>query len=153
MLVRRFERNDTEQIARLFHDTIRIVNLGDFAQEQVEAWAPDDIHFRDWAELCASRCTFVADEAGLILGFGNLEADGHIGHFYVHHLHQRNGVGRSIYAAIEAEALKLEQHRLFTEASITARPFFARMGFATMRDQTIACRGQTFVNYVMEKHT
>src|SRR5437879_3219575 len=41
-VVLRFELRDAEAIARLFHDTIRIVNLGDYTQEQVEAWAPDD---------------------------------------------------------------------------------------------------------------
>jgi hypothetical protein len=34
------ETRDTEQIAQLFHDTIRTVNLGDYTPEQVEAWPP-----------------------------------------------------------------------------------------------------------------
>ena len=76
MMVRRFEPRDAEQIARLFHDTIRTVNLGDYTQEQVEAWAPADIHFRDWAAACSNRCTFVAEQDGLILGFGELEPNG-----------------------------------------------------------------------------
>jgi putative acetyltransferase len=150
-VVRRFEPRDAEPIARLFHDTIRIINLGDYTQEQVEAWAPDDIHFRDWAAACASRCTFVAEMDGLVVGFGELESDGHLGRFYVHHLHQRQGIGRIIHAAIETEARKLKLTRLFTEASITARPFFARLGYATLKEQTVECRGQTFINYVMEK--
>jgi len=54
MIIRRFELRDTEQIGQLFHDTIRIVNLGDYTQEQVEACAPADVHFRDWAEVCSS---------------------------------------------------------------------------------------------------
>jgi putative acetyltransferase len=152
MIVRRFERGDTEQIARLFHDTIRIVNLGDYTQVQVEAWAPADIHFRDWFELCSSRCTLVAVEQDLVLGFGGLEVDGHVDRFYVHHQHQRKGVGKSLYGAIETEAQKLGLHRLFTEASITARPFFGRMGYALVRAQTVTCRGQVFTNYIMEKH-
>lgn len=151
MIVRRFELRDTGQIAQLFHDTIRIVNLGDYTQEQVEAWAPADIHFRDWAKACSSLCTFVAVKDDLVIGFGELEVNGHINRFYVHHCHQRQGVGRSIYAAIEVAARKLNLSKLFTEASITARPFFDRMGYQMVREQTVTCRGQAFINYVMEK--
>jgi putative acetyltransferase len=151
MIIRKFENRDAEQIARLFHDTIRNVNLGDYTQEQVEAWAPADIHFRDWAEGCSSRCTFVAEEGGVILGFGELDLDGHINRFYVHHRYQRQGVGTSIYAAIEAEGRKLNLSRLFTEASITARPFFESSVYQMVRQQTVSCRGQTFTNVVMEK--
>ena len=151
MIIRRFERRDTEQIAQLFHDTIRIVNIGDYTQEQVEAWAPADIHFRNWAEVCSSRSTFVAENGGMIVGFGELEVTGHINRFYVHHQHQRQGVGTRIYAAIEAEARKLHLPRLFTEASITAKPFFYHMGYHMVQEQTVTCRGQTFTNFVMEK--
>jgi putative acetyltransferase len=151
MIIRRFELRDTEQIGQLFHDTIRIVNLGDYTQRQVEAWAPADVHFRNWAEVCSSRCTFVAEKGGMIVGFGELEVTGHIDRFYVHHQHQRQGVGSSIYAAIEAEARKLNLPRLFTEASITARPFFDSMGYQVVQEQTVTCRGQDFTNYVMEK--
>ena len=53
MKIRRFQLSDAEQIAQLFHNTIRSVNLGDYTEEQLKAWAPDDIHFRDWpASLC-----------------------------------------------------------------------------------------------------
>lgn len=151
MIVRRFQVQDAEQVAQLFHDTIRTVNLGDYTQEQVEAWAPSEIHFRDWAAACSSRCTFVAEKDGLIVGFGELEGDGHVGRFYVHHAYQRQGVGQALHAAIEAEARRLGLARLFAEASITARPFFASLGYRTIREQTVACRGQLFTNFVMEK--
>jgi putative acetyltransferase len=87
----------------------------------------------------------------MVVGFGELEVNGHINRFYVHHQHQRQGVGNSIYAAIEAEARKLALPRLFTEASITARSFFDCMGYWMVKEQTVMCRGQVFTNYVMEK--
>jgi putative acetyltransferase len=153
MILRKFELRDTEQIARLFHDTIRIVNLRDYTQEQIEAWAPADIHFRNWAKFCSSRCTMVAERSGQVVGYGQLERNGHIDHFYVHHQHQRQGVGNGISAAIEMEARNHGIQRLFTEASLTARPFFDRMGYELVREQTVICRGQAFINYVMEKLT
>ncbi|MEE3717067.1 GNAT family N-acetyltransferase, partial [Tumidithrix elongata RA019] len=61
------------------------------------------------------------------------------------------GVGSQIYLTIEAKALELDLQRLFVEVSITAKPFFERMGFSVLYQQEVACRGETFVNYVMEK--
>lgn len=44
MLIILFEPEDTEQIAQLFHDTVRQINLRDYSKQQVAAWSPDDIY-------------------------------------------------------------------------------------------------------------
>ncbi|BAZ15897.1 hypothetical protein NIES4071_77700 [Calothrix sp. NIES-4071] len=151
MKIRLFQENDAEQIARLFHNTIREVNIRDYSLKQVEAWAPDDINFRDWAKACSSKFTFVADDELIIAGFGELEANGHIDCFYCHKDYQRMGVGSKIYSAIETKARELGIKRLYTEASLTAKPFFLRMGFSVIKEQQVQCRGQTFINFQMEK--
>jgi putative acetyltransferase len=149
--IRLFEKQDAEKVARLFHETVREINIRDYSSDQVEAWAPDDIHFRDWEKICSSRFTYVADDKGVIAGFGELEPNGHIDCFYCHKNYQRCGVGSQIYQAIEAKALDLGVNHLITEASITAKPFFQRMGFSIVKEQEVACRGEIFINYVMEK--
>jgi putative acetyltransferase len=151
MKVRLFDLQDTEQIARLFHETVREINIRDYSSSQVEAWAPDDLHFRNWAKVCSERYTYVAEDGDVIAGFGELEANGHIGCFYCHKNYQRQGAGSQIYRAIQAKALELRIERLFTEASITAKPFFLQMGFSVIKEQQIECRGATFINYAMEK--
>lgn len=149
--IRLFEAQDVEQIARLFHETVRDVNIRDYSDQQVRAWAPDNIHFRNWLEICSNRFTVVADDEGVIAGFGELEPNGHIDCFYCHKAYQRCGVGRQIYQAIEAQAIELSISRLFTEASITAKPFFQRMGFSVIKAQEVTRRSETFINYAMEK--
>ncbi|KAM3100952.1 GNAT family N-acetyltransferase [Phormidesmis sp. 146-12] len=151
MKVRSFHPKDADQIAHLFHETIREINVRDYSISQVEAWAPDDLHFRNWAEVCSSRFTFVAEIEGTIAGFAELEFNGHIDCFYCHKDYQRCGVGRQLYEAIEQKAVELNLDRLHTEASITAKPFFERMGFSVIKEQQVACRGETFTNYQMEK--
>jgi putative acetyltransferase len=151
MIIRLFHPNDAEQVAQLFHDTVREVNCRDYSIEQIQAWAPNDIHFRDWAAICSKRMTYVAEDADRILGFGELEACGHIGCFYCHKDHQGQGVGRAIYQAIEQRAINLELNRLFTEASITAKPFFEKLGFSVVTEQEVYCRGEMFKNFQMEK--
>jgi putative acetyltransferase len=41
--------------------------------------------------------------------------------------------------------------RVFTEASITARPFFERRGFRVVREQIVMVRGVGMKNFVKEK--
>lgn len=149
--IRLFKAQDADQVAQLFHQTVREVNARDYSSAQVNAWAPDDIHFRDWVAVCLSRFTYVAEEAGAIAGFAELEPDGHIDCFYCHKDYQRRGVGSQLYQAIEAKALELPVNRLFVEVSITAKPFFQRMGFAIVKEQTVARRSETFTNFAMEK--
>jgi putative acetyltransferase len=86
--IRLFEAQDAEQIAQLFHETVREVNVRDYSSNQVRAWAPDDIHFRNWVEVCSNRFTYVADDEGVIAGFGELEPNGHIDCFYCHKNYQ-----------------------------------------------------------------
>jgi putative acetyltransferase len=152
MNIRLFHPQDVEQIAHLFHETVREINQRDYSPNQIKAWAPDDIYFRNWSEICSNRFTFVADQSGLILGFAELEADGHIGCFYCHKNYQGCGVGRQLYQAIAEKALNLGLSRLFTEASITAKPFFQHMGFSVVQQQQVFCRGETLINYLMDKH-
>jgi putative acetyltransferase len=151
MKIRLFEKQDAEQVARLFHETVREINSRDYSIEQVESWAPDDIYFRNWEKICSNRFTYVAEHEGAIAGFAELEPNGHIDCFYCHKNYQRCGVGTQLYQAIEAKALELSVSHLTTEASITAKPFFQRMGFSMVKEQKVTCRGEVFINYAMEK--
>jgi putative acetyltransferase len=151
MEIRLFHPQDAEQVALLFHETIHEINRRDYSGSQVKAWAPDNLYFRDWAKVCATRFTYVADKAGLILGFGELEVNGHIDCFYCHKDYQGQGIGKQIYQTIERQAIALQLNRLFVEASITAQPFFKKLGFSVIKAQQVSCRGETFMNYAMEK--
>jgi putative acetyltransferase len=151
MEIRSFEKQDAEKIARLFYETVRKINIRDYSSAQVKVWAPDDINFRDWEKVCSNRFTYIADDEGVIAGFGELEPDGHIDCFYCHKNYQRCGVGSQIYQAIEAKSLDLRLNHLTVEASITAKPFFQRLGFLIVKEQEVICRDELFTNYVMEK--
>ncbi|NJK47071.1 GNAT family N-acetyltransferase [Candidatus Gracilibacteria bacterium] len=151
MIIRLFQEQDTEQIAQLFHDTVREINIRDYSLNRVKAWAPDNIYFRNWTKICSERLTYVADNEGAIAGFCELELSGHIDCFYCHRNFQRMGVGSQIYSVIEAKASQLGINRLYTEASITAKPFFLHKGFSIIKEQQVECRGETLTNYTMEK--
>jgi putative acetyltransferase len=152
--VRCFIETDATQVAQLFHDTVRTINALDYSQPQLKAWAPDNVEFRDWVGLGvnSTRYTVVAEDSEkLLLGFAELEHDGHIDCFYCHKDYQRRGIGRLLYREVEKQAMAQANIRIVVDASITSRPFFEAMGFTVVQEQTVLCREQFFKNFRMEK--
>ena len=149
--LRPYRRDDAPALLALFRDTIRRVNSRDYSPAQIAAWASNDIDTVSWFGRFTGRYVPVAEEAGRAVGFAELETDGHIDRVYVSADHQRRGIGRQLLAAVVAEARRVGLARLFTEASITARPFFEAQGFAVLAPQVVTCRGAEFVNYRMER--
>lgn len=136
---------------QLFYDTVHEINICDYTQEQVDTWAPENMSYETWLEKLQAKLTYVVEENGQILGFGQLESDGHIDCFYCHNKYQRKGVGSMLLNHIEKTAKALGIKRLFTEASITAKPFFQILGFSVIREQQVERRGVYFRNFAMEK--
>jgi putative acetyltransferase len=151
MNVREFRTEDSDSLADLFFQTVRQIDIRDYSPAQVEAWAPKSRDLAKWRKSFAGKMVFVSEENGKILGFGELESTGHIDRFYIDADHVGHGVGRAIYEKIEHEARSRNISRLFAEASITAKPFFERMGFFVLKEQTVNVQGVGMNNFVMEK--
>lgn len=149
--IRAYEARDAGEISRLFYETVHAVNRADYSPEQLRAWAPEVPEPALWQARMQSRCTLVADEEGEIVAFAELEEDGHLDTFYCRHDRVGGGIGSRLYGAVEHKALEWKLTRIFTEASITARPFFQRQGFLTVREQTVTRHGIELTNFVMEK--
>lgn len=151
MKVRRYKIGDTEAIMQLFYDTIHEVNIRDYTKPQLDAWTSVNMDVEVWMNSLKSKLTYVAEEDNKIVGFGELEANGHIDRFYCHKDFQGQRVGTKILEQIELTAKNLEIPKLFVEASITAKPFFERRGFLVVKKQEVERRGQKLINFVMEK--
>jgi putative acetyltransferase len=149
--IRYYQTDDTQQIMDLFYETVHEINIQDYSREQVDAWAPKEMNYEEWKERLSSRITQVAEEDGMIVGFAELEPDGHIGCFYCHKDFIGHGIGGLLFKAIEARARKLGAIQLYAEVSITALPFFKKRGFQVIKEQEIIARGILMKNYVMEK--
>ncbi len=149
--VRRFAPTDLQAIVELLRASVRRIARRDYSEEQVRAWAPDEVDWEARARRHASRPTWVAEIGGRVAGFADLEPDGHLDFLYVHPEHQRTGVARALLQTVEAAARDLRLSRLFAEVSITARPFFEAMGFRLVAEQTVRVRGEALTNFRMEK--
>ena len=149
--IRDYDADDAPQIVRLFYETVCSVNRADYSEEQVRAWAPGVPDPEEWHARMADRRTLVAEEGGEVVGFAELEEDGHLDMLYVRGDSVGRGVGRRLYRAIEREARGRGLGQIFTEASVTARPFFERQGFRMVRERTVVRRGVELTNFAMQK--
>ncbi len=115
-VVRDYGPGDAGPICRLFYETVRTVNLGDYSPEQVRAWAPEIPDPAAWHERMSGRHTLVADEGGEVVGFAELEESGHLDMLYCRADAVGRGVGSLLYAAVERRARGLGLARISTEA-------------------------------------
>ncbi len=147
--VRPYRPGDLDAVIAIFLGAIREVAARDYDPPQIDAWARAD---RDeWAAKRLDRPTWLALVGREPAGFADLEANGHLDMMYVHPAHGGAGVATALLRTVEAAAREQGLKRIFTEASLTARPFFAKRGFKTVAKQTVERGGQRFINFKMDK--
>jgi putative acetyltransferase len=149
--IRPYRTNDVADLVTLFRASVRSIGRRDYTESQVHAWAPDLIDHDSFARRCAAKSTWIAECEHRIAGFSDIEPDGHIDMLYVEPDFQRRGVARALLGHIEKIAQTRGLERLYTEASITARPVFEAIGFHVIAAQTVTVRSESMTNYRMEK--
>ena len=147
MNLRNYQSSDVQEIAQLFYDTIHTVNLKDYTQEQVDAWATGHIDLEAWDQSFLDHHSVVVVEDDKIIGFGDMDKTGYLDGLNVHKDHQGRGVATMICDALEAPI----SGPLTTHASITARPFFEKRGYHVVKQQQVVRRGVYLTNFVMKK--
>lgn len=148
MILRPYRSEDCPALARLFYDTVHIVNVRDYTPEQLDAWADGQVDLTAWDESFLAHHTLVAEENGEILGFADMDGAGYLDRLYVHKDHQGRGVATALCSTLEAAC---PVKNFTTHASLTARPFFESRGYQVLRRQTVVRHGISLENFVMEK--
>ena len=116
----------------------------------------------------------------LIIGFGDMDNTGYLDRLYVHKDYQGKGVATAIcdrleedfrlsrksflqnstaqknvmpdnYLQKENTSEKRKNDTFTTHASITARPFFEKRGYAVVKAQQVVRKGISIRNYIMRK--
>jgi putative acetyltransferase len=151
LIIRQFQNGDEVALREVFFNTIRNVNIKDYSEVQVQAWAPDDYDQSEWYKRISSINPFVAVLDNEIVGYADIQDDGYIDHFFCHWNHQGKGIGKALIQKLIAAGQKKCINRLYSHASITAKPFFEHFGFKEVKKQEVKIRGQVLTNYVLEK--
>lgn len=146
-----YEPTYAREITDLFHDTVHKIACSHYTKEQTEAWAPAPPDYKKWSQRFQITRPYVAVKDAKVLGFIELEKDGHIGCLYTHKDHQRCGVAKSLYLHVEEEAKRQGIKWLYVDASHMAKPFFERQNFQLVRENTVRKNGVNLTNFSMRK--
>lgn len=152
--IRKFTNRDINQMISLFYQTVHSVNAKDYTKEQLDAWAPlEEIEqmASAWLDSFQDHMTYVAEFKDTIVGFSDMTDTGYLDRLYVHKDYQNLGIATSLVQKLESEAVKMQVEVIYTDASITAKPFFQHIGYIIESTQTVVRRGTSLVNYKMKK--
>ncbi len=142
---------EADQLGLIFFRAVREGAAAAYDEDQRRAWASSVPSGPDWAARLAKQHTLVARKANRPIGFMTLVEDGYIDLAFVDPDTHRRGVGRRLYAEIEALARAMKIKRLYSDASHLLRGLFEKQGWTIRQEQHITRAGITLTNFAMEK--
>lgn len=151
MDIRGFQAGDEPALHEAFYLAIHQTAAAHYSPEQLDAWAPTAYDPEAWAERMRAIRPFIAVDRDVIIGYADLQDDGYIDHFFVLPAMGRRGVGSVLMRHIHDQALQRGITRLYSDVSLTARPFFERWNFGVERAQSVSVRGAVLENFRMVK--
>ena len=148
-MIREYRPEDVPAIIDLFGRSIRESAVRDYSAEQISVWAPQNPDIAAWENRLSKGVVLVFLQKDRMAGFVRMEDSAHLDLLYVHPEFQRQGVARALFEQVLKWAAGQGATHLIADVSITARPFFERMGFRVIESQTIERRGVQLRNYKM----
>lgn len=143
MILRAYRPDDFLEVFALFKETVQRINRKDYSEEQIKAWLQSDpAHFQE--RLLAHKSYVVIDQKRIV-GFGDIDDACYLDHLYVAADAQRKGIATRLMNQLEKEGTG----SIYTDVSITARPFFERRNYKVLKRQTVLCHGVYLDNYKM----
>jgi len=116
MFVRKFEPKDAEKVSELVVTTLRTTNIKDYSLEYIE----NDVKILQPQNIL---------ECGAIGPYWDKEDESSLFTIFVLPDYQGKGVGRMIIETLEKDEFFLRAKRVEIPASITATPFYLKMGY------------------------
>jgi len=135
MKIRRFQDEDAQEVSALIIRTLRTTNIKDYSSEYIENdvkfFQPENILKRaGWTHF------YVVCDDDKIIGCGAIgpywdkEDESSLFNIFVLPEYQGKGIGRKIIETLEQDEYFLRAKRIEIPASITATPFYIKMGYA-----------------------
>lgn len=123
-VLRAYRAADAAGTLEVFTAAIVETAAADYTRMQIEAWArPNTRELAEWNAAMLWRRTFVAEIAGEIIGFSDVNVDGYVDMMFVSPQHQRRGIASKLLDHVEAVARRDGATELSANVSVTARPF------------------------------
>lgn len=150
--IRVAQKSDTTELMNLFQNTILTINRRDYSQAEVEDWASCGVNSLKWEGMIETHYFIVAlNRQSQIVGFSSITPQGYLHSMFVHKDFQNRGVATLLLEEIERYAAEHQIVRITSEVSITARPFFEKLGYQVEVEQKRKANQLTMTNLVMAK--
>ncbi|AYW48599.1 GNAT family N-acetyltransferase [Tetragenococcus osmophilus] len=147
MQIRHYITSDKDEVIQMVKQTIYSVNKKDYNYKQILAWTA--INESSWDHSVANHQAIVMiDNSNKIIGFADMDDNGYLENLFVHKNYQNMSIGTKLVTNLETHTQCKE---FSTFASITAKPFFEKLGYDVVRKNIALLRGQYFKNYYMKK--
>lgn len=141
--IRRFRAGDEVSVSEVIRTALDVSNRRDYApefiEERIREYSPEQV-----AENARDAHMYVACDGEAVIGCGAISGywgsteESYLSSIFVLPEYQRRGVGRRIVEALEADAYFLRAWRTEVGASLTAVPFYLKMGYAFKAGRTEA---------------
>jgi putative acetyltransferase len=148
---RPYELTDLPGIIAVYTASIHGLATPFYSPEQLAAWAPATYDKARWQQRIAQVHTLVAESDGVLAGFISYRDDGYLDLLFTHPTFARRGVATRLYVRVEATLRAVGVLKIFTHASLAARPFFDRQGFELDGEEQVECRGVYLRRFAMHK--
>lgn len=79
MRLRQCREEDCKVLAKLFFNTVHVINAKDYSPGQLSAWATGQADLKQWNTSFLSHDTVVAEIGHKIVGFGDIDKRGIFG--------------------------------------------------------------------------
>lgn len=143
--IRPFSPPDTDTLHQVFYESVHSGTTHEYTKQQREVWAPLDYDKQRWQTKMIALNPFILEYQNKIIGYADLQSSGLIDHFYILPDYHRQGFGKQLMEYIMQRAKAQNMTYLYSFVSLTAQPFFQRMGFKIEDVQQIH-RGDVILN-------
>ena len=141
VVIRRFRAGDEAAVSEVIRTTLDVSNRRDytpeFIEERIREYSPERV-----AASARDAHMYVACDGEAVIGCGAISGywgsteESYLSSIFVLPDHQRRGVGRRVMEALEADAYFLRAWRTEAGASLTAVPFYLKLGYAFKAGRT-----------------
>jgi putative acetyltransferase len=129
LAIRRSRQEDCQSIVKVHSAAVAGIRTTLYTPEEIQAWAVPKKP-ESYEESIRSKEFFVAEEDGIIMGFGVLnQQSAEVEALYVNPEGGRRGIGLELLRKLEERARALGLEALRLDASLNAVPFYQRAGY------------------------
>ena len=135
MKIHRFEEKDAKKVSELIVETLRKTNIKDYSADLIENYV-NNFHPENVLKRASWTHFYVAEEKDNIIGCGAIAPywdkvdESSLFTIFISPEHQGKGIGQKIIETLEKDEYFLRAKRIEVPASITAVPFYKKMGYS-----------------------